>query len=184
MALRLHNLRPSGVIFSGLGMKMSCIDASLGDITHKRGGGEHALLSGLTGDQVTRILSLGTEVTLPEGELILDNGQRSTHCYLVLSGSVTVALATPRLTVCVQVLGPGELFGWSALLNGQDTLFQVRARENTTALRIEGSMLSDCFRTYPDLGVEMFRRLLHVVADRVRATETVFAEWCGVRVSA
>jgi CRP-like cAMP-binding protein len=136
----------------------------------------------LTAAQVARVQSLGEEVTIPEGELILDNGQRSTWCYLVLSGSVAVALATPRLTVCVQVVGPGELFGWSALLHGQDTMFQVRARERTAALRIEGSALSECCRADPELGVELLHRFLRVVSERVRATETVFAEWCGVRV--
>jgi CRP-like cAMP-binding protein len=162
---------------------MSSGDAVLGHITHKRKYTEHAFLSGLTNEQVTGILSLGEEVTLPEGELILDNGQRSKYCYLVLSGSVAVALATPRLTVCVQVVGPGELFGWSAVLQGQDTLFQVRAREVTTALRVDGFGLSERCRTDPELGVELLRRFLRVVADRVRATETAFAEWCGVRVT-
>jgi CRP-like cAMP-binding protein len=161
---------------------MSRPDAGLGDIAHKGGGQTHAFLAGLTEAQVARVQSLGEEVTIPEGELILDNGQRSTWCYLVLSGSVAVALATPRLTVCVQVVGPGELFGWSALLHGQDTMFQVRARERTAALRIEGSALSECCRADPELGVELLHRFLRVVSERVRATETVFAEWCGVRV--
>jgi len=161
---------------------MSRLDAGLGDIAHKGGIRTHAFLAGLTAAQVARVQSLGEEVTIPEGELILDNGQRSTWCYLVLSGSVAVALATPRLTVCVQVVGPGELFGWSALLHGQDTMFQVRARERTAALRIEGSALSECCRADPELGVELLHRFLRVVSERVRATETVFAEWCGVRV--
>jgi len=162
---------------------MSCHDAGLGDTTHKCGCREHAFLSGLTDAQLARIHSLGHKVTLPEGELILDNGQRSKFCYLVTRGSVVVALATPRLTVSVQVVGPGEMFGWSALLQGQDTLFQVRAREETTALRIDGAALAECCRTDPELGVELLQRFLRVVATRVRATETVFAEWCGVRVS-
>jgi CRP-like cAMP-binding protein len=83
----------------------------------------------------------------------------------------------------VQAVGAGELFGWSALLQGQDTMFQVRARERTTALRIEGSALSQCCRADPELGVELLHRFLRVVSERVRATETVFAEWCGVRVA-
>lgn len=161
---------------------MSRLDAVLGDITHKGGGQEHAFLAGLTDSQLGRLKGLGQEVTIPEGELILSNGQRSTFCYLVLTGSVAVALATARLTVSVQVVGPGELFGWSALLQGQDTLFQVRAREDTTALRIEGAALSKCCRTDPELGVELLHRFLRVVAERVHATETVFAEWCGVPV--
>jgi CRP/FNR family transcriptional regulator, cyclic AMP receptor protein len=161
---------------------MSRVNAELGDIAQKGARKTHAFLAGLSEAQLARVLSLGEEVTIPENELVLDNGQRSTCCYLVLSGSVAVALATPRITVCVQVVGPGEIFGWSALLQGQDTIFQVRARELTTALRIEGAALWQCCRTEPELGVELLHRFLRVVSERVRATETVFAEWCGVRV--
>jgi len=163
---------------------MSRLDAEVGDIAHKSPYRTHAFLAGLSEAQVERIQSLGEEVTLPEGELVLDNGQRSTSCFLVLTGSVAVALATPRLTVCIQVVGPGGIFGWSALLHGQDTMFQVRTRERTTALRIEGRDLSECCREDPELGVELLHRVLLVVSERVRATETLFAEWCGVRIPA
>jgi CRP-like cAMP-binding protein len=74
------------------------------------------------------------------------------------------------------------MFGWSALLHGQDTIFQVRARERTLALRIEGSALWKCCQAEPELGVELLHRSLRVVSERVRATEMIFAEWCGVRV--
>ena len=161
---------------------MSRLDAGLGDIAHKGPYRAHAFLAGLSEAQLARMAAMGEEVTFPEGELVLDNGQRSKSCYLVLSGSVAVALATPRLTVCVQVVGAGGIFGWSALLQGQDTMFQVRARERTTALRIDGTALSECCRADPELGVELLLRVLRVVSERVRATETVFAEWCGVRV--
>jgi CRP-like cAMP-binding protein len=161
---------------------MPNVDAVVGDITHKSGAPDHDFLSGLTHAQRSRILSLGEEVAIPEGEEILGNGQRSKFCYLVLKGSVAVALSTPRLTVSVQVVGPGELFGWSALLQGQDSLFQVRAREHTTALRIPGAALAEVCKADSTLGVELLQRFLKVVAERVRATEIVFAEWCGVRV--
>ncbi len=47
-----------------------------------------------------------------------------------------VQLRTPAYVVAVQALGPGDVFGWSALLEEHDTLFEVRAREATTALRL------------------------------------------------
>lgn len=162
---------------------MSRLDAEVGDIAQKGCCRTHAFLAGLAEAQAARVLSLGEEVTFSEGELVLDNGQRSTSCYLVLSGSVAVALATARLTVSVQVVASGGIFGWSALLQGQDTMFQVRARELTTALRIEGSALTALCREDPELGVELLHRVLRVVSGRVRATETVFAEWCGVRIA-
>jgi CRP-like cAMP-binding protein len=74
------------------------------------------------------------------------------------------------------------VFGWSALLDDHDTLFQVRARERTTALRLDGAALMKACREDTLLGTEVLQRALEVVAGRVRATEVRFAEMCGVRV--
>jgi hypothetical protein len=68
------------------------------------------------------------------------------------------------------------------LLDDQETLFQVRAREYTTALRLDGATLQAACRRDTLLGVEVLQRALEVVAGRVRATEIRFAEMCGVRV--
>ena len=143
---------------------------------------EHAFTVGLSDGQVDGLAKLATEVTFEEDEVILVDGQRSTSFYLVITGSVVVELSTARYVMCVQSLGPGTVFGWSALLERQDTLFQVRARERTTALQIDGAALkAHCFDD-PGLGTEVLHRILNVVAGRVKATETRFAEMCGVRV--
>ncbi len=142
----------------------------------------HAFLRGLPGEQVARLALLATEVTFEENELILVEGERSRFFYLITAGSVAIALRTPRIAVCVQVLGPGQVFGWSALLDHQDTLFQVRARELTVALCLDGSRLAEACHSDPELGVEFLRRTLRVIAGRVKATEGKFAEFCGVRL--
>jgi CRP-like cAMP-binding protein len=143
---------------------------------------QHAFFEGLSGDQFADLAQLASEVTFQENEVILEDGQRSKYFYLLLSGSVVVELRTPRYVVSVQALGPGQVFGWSALLSDQDTLFQVRARELTTALRFDGVALKAKCREDAHLGCEILSRTLQVVAGRVRATETRFAEMCGVRV--
>jgi CRP/FNR family cyclic AMP-dependent transcriptional regulator len=144
---------------------------------------DHAFTAGLSDAQLDGLAKLATEVTFEEDEVILIDGQRSTSFYLLLTGSVVVELSSPRrYAMCVQSLGPGKVFGWSALLDSQDTLFQVRARERTKALKIDGAALKQrCFED-PALGAVMLHRLLNVVAGRVKATELRFAEMCGVRV--
>jgi CRP-like cAMP-binding protein len=142
----------------------------------------HAFTAGLSDSQVDGLVKLATKVTFEEDEVILVDGQRSTSFYFVITGSVVVELSTPHCTMCVQSLGAGSVFGWSAILDRQDTLFQVRARENTTALQISGAALKQqCFED-PSLGTAILHRLLNVVAGRVKATELRFAEMCGVRV--
>jgi len=142
----------------------------------------HRFTSGLTEAQIATLAALATEVTFAEDELVLVDGQRSKAFFLLTSGSVAVELRTPHYVVCVQALTPGQVFGWSALLENQDTLFQVRARERTTALRIESGPLQAACKADPSLCSEILHRTLQVVAGRVKATEIRFAEMCGVRV--
>lgn len=142
----------------------------------------HAFCQGLSERQLASLAGLAGVVTFPENEVILEEGQRSADFYLLLSGSVTVELRTPQYAISVQALEPGNVFGWSSLLNDQDTLFRVRAREATTVLRMDGAALQALCRQDSALGFEILSRALKVVAGRVRATEKRFAEMCGVRV--
>lgn len=143
---------------------------------------DHAFTRGLGEPQLEALASLASEVTFEENELVLVDGERSRCFFLVMTGSVSVELRTPRYAVSVQALGPGEAFGWSALLNDHETLFQVRARERTTALRMDGGALKTACHQDTLLGTEILQRALGVVAQRVRATEIRFAEMCGVRI--
>ena len=144
----------------------------------------HAFMHGLAHRHIAKLASLATEVTFAENEVILLDRQQSQYFYLVTSGSVNVELHTHIFTVSVLVVGPGQAFGWSALLDHQDTLFQVRARERTAALRIAGPDLTQASRKDGEMGVEILLRTLQVVAGRVQATEARFAEMCGVRINA
>jgi len=135
--------------------------------------------AGLADRHSAKLASLARKVHFSEDELVLVAGQRSTHFYLVLSGSACVEVRTPVYTMCVQVLGPGDAFGWSSFLGHQDTLFQVRAREATCALCWDASELHAACRGNPEFGLELFERLLDLVAGRVKATETKLAEFYG-----
>jgi uncharacterized protein (TIGR02284 family) len=84
--------------------------------------------------------------------------------------------------VRIQSLGPGHAFGWSALLGAHETLFNVRAREASIALRLAGERLSAALTQDPVLAAELLRRALHLAATRVRETETCLGELCGVRM--
>ena len=143
---------------------------------------DHAFTQGLSEAQIDRLACIASQVAFEENEVVLVDGARSTSFFLLLTGSVVVELRTPQYVVAVQAVGPGNVFGWSALLDDQDTLFQVRARERTTALQMDGATLKAYCMSDPALGAEFFHRILRVVAGRVKATEMRFAEMCGVKV--
>lgn len=143
----------------------------------------HSFLAGLPESQIARLSPLAREVSFQEGDVILSAGQQSKHFYMLLSGSVCVEVCARAYTICVQALGPGDAFGWSALLDHHDTLFQVRAREHSTTLRLDAEDLCTAFRQDAELAAEILRRALNLVAGRVQATEAKLAEFCGVRPS-
>jgi CRP-like cAMP-binding protein len=144
----------------------------------------HAFVRGLADRHIGTLASLSTEVAFAENEVILLDRRQSQYFYLVTSGSVSIELHSPIFTVSVLAVGPGQAFGWSALLEQQETVFQVRAREQTAALRIAGPDLTQACRDDGELGVEIMLRTLRVAAGRIQATEARFAEICGVRIQA
>jgi CRP-like cAMP-binding protein len=141
----------------------------------------HTFLAGLTDRQLATLSALAREVSFEENELVLMTGQQSKQFYLLLTGSVCVEARTRAYTISIQALGPGEAFGWSSLLDHHDTLFQVRARERSTALCLDGGDLDAAFHADSELAVEMLRRALKLVAGRVQATEAMLGQLCGMR---
>jgi len=142
-----------------------------------------SFLDGLTQVQLSKLVAISQEMNVAEDERILSAGEQSKSFYVLKSGHVCVEVVAPCFQVCIQVLGPGEAFGWSALLDHHDTLFQVRAREDCKVLCLDGNDLNTVLRNDPELAATVLRRTLALVATRVQATETRLAELCGVRLA-
>jgi CRP-like cAMP-binding protein len=107
--------------------------------------------------------------------------QQSKFFYLLLSGSVSVEVGTRSYTLGIRVLGLGEAFGWSALLDHHDTLFQARAREQSKAYVW---MAPSCRLLFGTTGVS--RRIaapyLETRRGRVQPTEATLAGLGGLRM--
>ena len=154
----------------------------LGDIALTDALREHAFLAGLPADQLRELSAIAQSVDFEENELILLTAQQSRRFYLLLSGSVCVEFRTRAYSVRIQTLAAGEAFGWSALLEHHDTLFQVRAQEPSTALFLDSNDLALLLQRNPALAAGLYRRALHLVAGRVQATEAKLGELCGVKI--
>ncbi len=144
---------------------------------------EHTFLAGLPDSQADKLLALAQEVHFKENDLILTGREQSKYFYLLLEGSISIEVRARSYAVCILARGPGQAFGWSALLDHHDTLFQVRAREDCRALRIDADDLAAALKADPLLAVEVYRRALNLAAERVKATEERLAELCGVRLA-
>ena len=102
---------------------------------------EHSFTHGLPAARIKVLSAIANEIHFQGGEVILTKGEISTGLYMVVQGRLAVELTIGHATVRVKTLTGGDIFGWSAFLDKQETLFQVRAMEDTVALYVSRELL-------------------------------------------
>ena len=137
-------------------------------------------MSGFDQAQLGKLASLAHEARFKGNDLIHIAGEKARAFYVLLSGSASVEVAADFCSVRIQTLAPGDIFGWTSLLDGHDTLFQVRACENCSALCLDGAAISALCQQDPELGVKLLRRVLQTVAGRIHGLESRLAQFCGL----
>jgi CRP-like cAMP-binding protein len=106
-----------------------------------------------------------------QDDVVFRQGDPAQHIYLVAGGNVSLEICAagagckPILT-----LGPGELLGWSAVL--EQTCFTARARalELTRLVEINVAQLLTMFNQDPQFGYELMHRTALALAKRLSAT--------------
>lgn len=124
-----------------------------------------------------KLRKLARHLCFDAGQVIFGEGDDSTLFYVILSGHVALEISAPQTTLNVRTLGPGDEFGWSALLPGRAKHFQARSVDTVEALAFEGSELLDLCHEDPAFGYELMHHLLGLVADRLNATRLQLSDY-------
>jgi CRP/FNR family transcriptional regulator len=104
------------------------------------------LFSELSREELERISRVAIPRSYPAGVRVFHEGDRSDACYLVRSGDLRVTREHPDgRAIALATLGPGDIFGELAMLDGQ-------ARSASVETLTDSSLLA--------LGAADFRRLL------------------------
>ncbi len=130
-----------------------------------------SFLSSLSAGTQDLLLSMARRIRYRTGEFVFRDGERMTQVFLVSSGHVTV-LMTGRFgkqTTLVS-LGPGDLFGWSALAEPRIATASARAATDCEVLGISADAVIELSRHDPNFGCELYRAVVEVIATRLRAT--------------
>jgi CRP-like cAMP-binding protein len=106
-----------------------------------------------------------------EGELVFRQGDIAQHVYLVAFGNVSLEICAAG-TGCKQILtlGPGELLGWSSVLEQSCYTARARALQTTRLVEINVAQLLTMCNHDPQFGYELMRRTALALAKRLSAT--------------
>ncbi|MCI0491792.1 MAG: Crp/Fnr family transcriptional regulator [Planctomycetes bacterium] len=130
-----------------------------------------------------QVASISRFREVDEGMLVFHEGEAAAQAYLVVSGNVSLEICAAG-TGCRRILtiGPGELLGWSAVLD--QTCFTATARTLEPTLLIQtdaAQLLSMCERN-PELGFELMRRTALALSKRLSATRIQLLDVYGVQL--
>jgi len=132
---------------------------------------QHPFLNGLEPEWYDLLTGCTQLVGYGAGHYLGRTGEPAETFYLIISGHVNVEIDTPnRQPVLIQTLGRGDVVGWSWLTPPHRWRFTAQAVEPVRALEIQGTALRFVCEENPELGYELMKRLVHVIAGRLTAT--------------
>jgi CRP-like cAMP-binding protein len=99
---------------------------------------------------------------------ILREGEEANKFYIVRKGRIAVYIEKPQITI--QTIHEGDILGWSWLIPPYKHRFSAKAVEATTVLALDGKCLREKCEKNSELGYELLKRIVNVLADRLEAT--------------
>ncbi len=124
-------------------------------------------------EELDAVVAHSTDRRVPRNTVIFNRGDEGHSMMAVLAGRVRVgSTSSEGKELTHRVIGPGEIFGEVALLDGKPRTAHAVAIEDTTLMVVER-------RTFLPLLLHhegMVERLLGVLCDRIRRTTTAIED--------
>lgn len=128
-------------------------------------------LRGVSQEHIEQIAAISRCCDFEENEVVFHEGDRADFIYLVVSGKLAIELGTSAADrKHIVTVVPGEMLGWSSLLDRPKLSASARAIEATRLVQIDSAKLSAICREDPEFGFEFMRRATLAVAKRLNAT--------------
>lgn len=132
---------------------------------------EHPFLKGLDPHQRRLLADCAMVTRFQAGETIFRAGDPANRFYLILSGNVAIeAYVRDQGIKPIQVVGAGDVLGWSWLFPPYYWHFDARALEPTAAVFFYGTPLRTECEADHEFGYEMMRRMAETMLTRLQAT--------------
>lgn len=131
---------------------------------------EYLFFSGLSEAHLKLITANAETVQFPERHYIFHEGDPANAFYVICDGLVSVEFLTPSGATTVQTVDKGEVLGWSWISPPYRWHFTARTLRRTQALVLDGNWLRAKCQEDRDLGYEILKRFVELIAARLDAT--------------
>ena len=132
---------------------------------------KHPLFKGLDKRYLQLIVDCASNVHFNSGDVILNDGEEANQFYIIRQGRVAleVVLSPGREPIIIQVIGEGDVLGWSWLFPPYRWHFDAQAVAPTQAIALDGKFLRTKCEKDHHLGYELMKRFANIIERRLRA---------------
>ncbi|MFJ9370058.1 cyclic nucleotide-binding domain-containing protein [Nocardia sp. NPDC101769] len=132
---------------------------------------EHPFLAGLAPEYLALLAGCARNIRFGEGTFLFREGSPAGQCFLIREGKMALEIAAPgRGPSIIETLGPGEVAGFSWLMEPQWWEFDGRAVEPGRAIVLDGACLRGKCTADPRLGFELMQVFARLAVRRLQAT--------------
>jgi CRP/FNR family transcriptional regulator len=125
------------------------------------------LLSGLSQQELDRIAQVAVPRSFPKGARVFHEGDESDACYIIRKGEVRVTREhSDGRAIALATLGPGEIVGELAMLDGEVRSASVEALSDVELLAVAARDMRGLLERNP----EITAKLVVALTRRVRET--------------
>ena len=128
-------------------------------------------LRGVSQEHLEQIADVAQCCDYESHEVVFHQGDAAENIYLVVFGKLSIELgdaATDRK--CIVTVGPGEMLGWSSLLDHPALAATARALEATRLVLVDRARLLAICEEDAEFGFQFMRRVALALAKRLNAT--------------
>ena len=135
-----------------------------------------SIFRGLSEQELALLELACREETAIKGALVLKQDELARCLYLVDEGRVGLHMSLERPDgsstgrTAVASIGPGEAFGWSALVQPYQSTLSATAVELCKLIALEGSTLRELLADHRDMGYTVMVNVAGLIAERLAET--------------
>jgi CRP/FNR family cyclic AMP-dependent transcriptional regulator len=139
--------------------------------------GRSRVLRDLNERELAEVAKLATLWTRPAGQRVIREGSEAAGLYLLLEGRVQVRMTSrDGHEVVIDELGPGDLFGWSSVLDRSSFKSAIWTLEECSLAVIDGKQMRALFEANNHIGYRVVREIAEIIASRLERLRSRLAD--------
>ena len=125
----------------------------------------------LTEAELKNICEIAKKEEREEGKRIFMEHSQAANLYIVSKGKVEIKMRPDKRRELLQIdtVGPGEIFGWSAVTEPYTLTAEASTLEKSELYVFDSEVLRDLFKKNNHIGYKVMKKVAAVISSRLRS---------------